>query len=139
MVLGGAHPNGSSYVVNYDLRTGKTFVLDHAFGTPKDMPYQLAALMAKLYFRHYREPASPEDASDCRAVHQRITSDPEEMLETFTPDRLTLFISQRGLVMIPALVAYVEQGCVPDVTIPYGEPYVRKQSPLHWLIEKDSN
>jgi hypothetical protein len=138
---GGAHPNIDYYVDNYDLRAGKRFDLNSAFktaggGTAEE---QLAEVLAKLYMRHYVNPPPLSAPEDCSQVLRRIISDHQTLVEWFSPQKVTLFLAQDGLVVFPAS-PYAYIGCSSDNPIPYNEltPFVRKNTPFYLLLNMNS-
>lgn len=139
---GGAHPNYSRDSLNYDLRTGKRFSLKNAFrtatGSTEDA--DVAALLARLYRRHYVKPPSIAAAEDCNVVLRRIIANTEDLIEGFSPDDEILFMSSKGLAIRPVF-KYADSGCSPDITVPYNEvrPFVRKHSMLRWVVERETS
>ncbi len=73
---GGAHPHESAKTLNYDLHTGSRFTLDNAFqsasGSHKEA--DVAAALARLYWRHYAKPPAVVAPEDCSQVLKRIMS-----------------------------------------------------------------
>lgn len=138
---GGAHPNYSGYTLNYDLRTGKHFSLKNAFQTRTGSTAEadVAAVLARLYRRHYIEPPRIVAAEDCDVVLRRIISNTEDLVEGFSPDDGILFMTSKGLVISP-IFKYAFIGCAPDITVPYNEvrPFVRKRSMLRWVVEHET-
>jgi hypothetical protein len=136
---GGAHPNHAIYALNYNLHTGERFTLKNAFQTAAGHTGEadLAALLAGFYRKHYVKPAGTVSAEDCSDVLNRITSDSDYLIDSFSPDDGILFMSGKGLVIRLAL-KYTDSGCGPDVTVPYSElrPFVKEDSMLRLILDR---
>lgn len=134
---GGAHPNPADYTLNYDLHTGRPFGLKNAFRTDAGETDQtsVAALLAKLYKKHYVEPPPFSAPEACSIILRRNMSGHGDYAEVFYPN-IPLFISKEGLVMIPVFPFYGDSGCATPVTIPYSElrPFVKRSSPLYSVV-----
>ncbi|HEY6351980.1 MAG TPA: hypothetical protein VI636_21505 [Candidatus Angelobacter sp.] len=140
---GGAHANQSTYSLNYSLHTGKRFRLDQALqssaggASAKDV----AVLLGNLYLQHYVKPSDAyggpyEKPSgevvqmDCKEIIRESTSGKDE------PFSATLYLSEKGLVIAPAL-SYIQKECGPPITIPYRElrPFVKPHSMLRLVVD----
>lgn len=135
---GGAHPNPADYTLNYNLHTGRSFTLEHSFRTAAGQADQanVAALLAKLYWKHYVKPPRTAAAEDCDVILRRNLSGEGDYAEAFYPN-IPLFISKKGLVMIPVFPFYADSGCAVPVTVPYNElhPFVRHSSPFYPVVK----
>lgn len=137
---GGAHPNEDAYTLNYDLHTGKRFTLEKSFRAPGGGTAEadIAAVLARLYRRHYVKPLRIVAGEDCDIVLNQDTSGDENLTQVFSPGN-ALFISKSGFVVIPALV-HADVGCGPPIAVPYREirPYVKKHSLLRTVVERET-
>ncbi len=130
---GGAHPNEGGYSHNYDLHTGKRFAIEEALQTSSGgaAEAQSAAILAKLYLRHYVKPAPGEAPVDnCEEIVREIVSGKD------VPFGPLLYLSQKGLVIDPPL-PHMVMACGPAVTVPYRElrPFVKRGSMLRLLVD----
>jgi hypothetical protein len=136
---GGAHPNNSGNSENYDLRSGKRFSLRNALRTARGSKAEedVAAMLARLYKRHYVKPPRTAAAEDCYVVLNRVISD-GDLVDAFSPNDGILFMSHEGLVISP-IFKYADSGCAPDITVPYSEvrPFVRTDSLLNWVARRE--
>jgi len=130
---GGAHPNEGGYSHNYNLHTGKRFALEEVFQTSSGGPAEAesAAILAKLYLRHFVKPVSGEAPVDnCEEIVREVVSGKD------APFGPLLYLSQKGLVIDPPLPRAV-QVCGPAVTVPYRElrPFVKRGTILRLLVD----
>lgn len=136
---GAVHGGASAYALNYNLRTGRRFTLDHSFQTATGSTAEedLAGLFAKLYRRHYVKPTGPVAAEDCDVILRRIISDRKSLTDAFSPGNATLLLSKQGLAIIPTFL-YADSGCGPKVTIPYKElrPFIKPHSMLRLVVDE---
>ncbi len=130
---GGAHPNEGGYGHNYDLHTGKRFEIEEALQTSSGgaAEAQSAAILAKLYLRHYVKPAPGEAPVDnCEEIVREIVSGKD------VPFGPLLYLSQKGLVIDPPL-PHMVRACGPAVTVPYRElrSFVKRGTILRLLVD----
>lgn len=125
---GGAHPNEGGYSNNYDLHTGKRFAIEEAFRISPGDDAESAAVLARLYLRHYVK--QPDEEVDCEEIVR------EHLSERDLPFNPLLYLSQKGLVIDPPL-PYMVKACGPAVTIPYPElrRFVKRGSTLRLLVD----